>query len=150
MKTEEITKPKLSEVRNSFIEKPKYYNAEKEKDQTNEFESTAYKINKSRFFMDEPDEKLTMKKDAEEFYGGSQHGDAPNTMRNHHEQSMAQENVHSNLQKNHLRSTVGKAGNTILRSSSMTKLRDAEIDNPIINRNGINRTSLNDNPYKYK
>lgn len=140
----------MFEVHNTFIEKPKPYYTERNEDQPNEFESTAYKINKSRFFMDEPDEKLTMKKDAEEFYGGSQHGDAPKTVRNHYEQSRAQENVHSNVQKNQLRSTVGKAGNTILRSSSMIKLRDNEIDNPIINRNGINRISLNDNPYKYK
>ena len=89
----------------------------------NELESTAYQIDKSKFFCSEPNEKLTMKKDAESFYSGAYNGNPPRSIRkitSHLPDS--QENTPHNIRRSKLRSPVKMAGNTIVRSSSVNKI----------------------------
>ena len=97
----------------------------------NELENTAYQINKSKFFGQQPDEKLSMKKDAEMFYSGAEKGSPVKVIRKMNGQH--KENTHTNIRKS-LRSPVGKAGKAIIRSSSVAKIdRNSKnrISNPI-------------------
>jgi hypothetical protein len=110
-------------------------------------ESTGYLIDKSKFFGLQPDDALSMKKDAEEFYGGSNQGSPPKKTSykaNAHRHS--QENLHTNIQRNR----VSNAGNQILRSSSVTRLHNGESSNPISHENVYNKGVNHNVPYKHK
>jgi hypothetical protein len=106
--------------------------------------------------MDKPDENLTIKKDAEVLYERPQDEDLQREVNDYNRQSREEENIRTNVQRNQLRSPVGRAGNDIFRSSSVTNLIDNKIENPIIRRSsidgigGIIGGSRNDNLYKYK
>lgn len=112
-----------------------------------EMESTGFKIDQAKFFGTTPDDELTMRQDAREFYG-SNNGSPPkyvNKMSNRN----SQENLHTNILNNKTNnSPMNKVGTNILRSSSVAKLHQ-EDNNPIIRHGSLNRNGLNDS-YKPK
>lgn len=120
-----------------------------------EMESTGFNIDKARFYGVEPDERLTLRQDAKEFFG-SEHGSPPKSVSKYVNRNSSQENLHSNIQNNKLRASLGQTGKDILRSSSVSKLPSMDHDLPerdndsLIRAGSYHRTRLNDPPYKNK
>lgn len=110
---------------------------------------TGYKIDTAKFFGVQPDENLSMKRDALEFYGTGKPASPARSISKYNGHYDSQENVHTNVMKNqNRRSTVGHAGNTILRSSSVRRLHPSDDNNPIIHNTSPDRGNTHNSPYK--
>lgn len=92
-------------------------------------DKTAYNIAKAKFFGVEPEDTLSLKQDVKFFYGHNTGSPAKIIAKPQNGYASLQENVSTNVIKRR-RSQVGIAGDTILRSSSTSRLDENEREEP--------------------